>query len=157
MTTTVKADVNILEFAVDMFRESFKELKNINNILFSITFEPIPVSMIEQSNARGQNAMGLKPSGGPLVVILFYTSWDEASDTEHVYEVNKKAIERIETEAKAKSVATDYRYLNYAFTHQDPLTSYGNESKARLQAVSLKYDPDGFFQHVVSGPFKLSK
>jgi hypothetical protein len=54
-------------------------------------------------------------------------------------------------------VATDYRYLNYAFTHQDPIGSYGDESKARLQAVSSKYDPDGFFQHVVSGPFKLSK
>jgi hypothetical protein len=157
MTTTVKPDASILEFAVQTFRESFEELRNVNNILFSVTFEPIPVCMIEQSNARGQNALALKPSSGPLVIILFYTSWYDANDTDHIYEVNKRALRRIEDEAKARSVAADYLYLNYAFTHQDPISSYGDESKARLQAVSAKYDPDGFFQSVVVGPFKLSK
>jgi hypothetical protein len=157
MTTTVKADASILEYAVETFRESFKELKSIDNILFSVTFEPIPVSMIQQSNARGQNALGLNPSSGPLVVILFYTSWDNTSDTKHIYKVNKKALASIEAEAKSKSVAANYRYLNYAFPHQDPIGSYGYESRARLQAVSSKYDPEGFFQSVVAGPFKLSK
>jgi hypothetical protein len=156
MTTTVKADISILEYAVETFHESFKKLKDINNLLFSLTFEPIPVSMIEQSNARGQNALGLKPSDGPLVVVLFYTSWDDARDTENVYEVNKKALQRIEAEAERKNVAASYRYLNYAYTHQDPINSYGSESKARLQAVSAKYDPEGFFQAAGAGPFKLT-
>jgi hypothetical protein len=157
MTTTVKADTSILEYAVKTFRASFEDLREVNNILFSITFEPIPVSMIQQSNARGENAVGLKPSDAPLVVILFYTSWDNANDTEKIYEVNKKALERIDTKAESKNLSASYRYLNYTFTHQDPFDSYGDESKARLQAVSEKYDPEGFFQLVGAGPFKLSK
>jgi hypothetical protein len=47
MSTTVKADASVLEFAVKEFNTALGKLKNIENLIFSITFEPIPVSMIE--------------------------------------------------------------------------------------------------------------
>ncbi|KAF2821095.1 FAD-binding domain-containing protein [Ophiobolus disseminans] len=131
MTRTVKTDTSILEYAAKAFRESFKQLKHMNNILFSVTFEPIPISMIEQSNARGQNALGLKPSDGPLI--------------------------QIDAEPEGKNVAASYRYLNYAFTYQDAIVSYGSDSKDRLRGVSATCDLDGFFQAVGADPFKLSK
>ncbi|KAI1370568.1 hypothetical protein F4677DRAFT_438049 [Hypoxylon crocopeplum] len=157
MSTTFKAGTRILEHAVETYHASFEMLKGVENILFSITFEPLPMSMIEQSISRGGNSLGLKPSDGPLVVVLFYTSWDSPNDDKLVYDVNKKALENIDNEAQSKNVSVPYRYLNYAFTHQDPFSSYGPESKAHLQAVSSKYDPEGFFQTVSAGPFKLSK
>ncbi|RYP26836.1 hypothetical protein DL768_011554 [Monosporascus sp. mg162] len=157
MSTTVKADTKILEYAVETYHASFKKLKGVENLLFSITFEPVPVSLIEHSISRGGNSLGLKASDGPLVVVLFYTSWDSPSDDEKVYEVNKEALETIDSEAQSKEVSTAYRYLNYTFTHQDPISSYGPESKAHLQAVSAKYDPEGFFQTAGVGPFKLWK
>ncbi|XXG98487.1 hypothetical protein Hte_004811 [Hypoxylon texense] len=157
MSTTVKADTRILEYAVETYRTSFERLKEVENLLFSITFEPLPVSMIDQSIARGGNSMGLKQSDGPLVVVMFYTSWDSPNDDKKVYDVNMKALEAIDDEARSQNVSASYRYLNYAFTHQDPIGSYGPESKAHLQAVSTKYDPEGFFQTAVAGPFKLWK
>jgi hypothetical protein len=155
MSTTVKADASILAYAVKEFKAALEKLKDIDNLLFSLTFEPIPISMIEQSNARGANAIDLGPSDGPLVVILLYTSWDEASETDKVYKVNQEALANIEQEAETKAVSTSFRYLNYAFLHQDPFASCGDASKARLQEVSAKYDPDGFFQSAGAWPFKL--
>ncbi|KAI1503598.1 FAD-binding domain-containing protein [Biscogniauxia marginata] len=157
MSTTVKADTEILEYAIETYRVSFEKLKGVENLLFSITFEPLPISIIEQSIVRGGNSLGLKPSDGPLVVVLFYTSWDSPSDDEKVYDVNKTALKDIDDEAQRKDVSAPYRYLNYAFTYQDPMSSYGPESKAHLQAVSAKYDPEGFFQAAGAGPFKLPK
>ncbi|KAI8947754.1 hypothetical protein F4801DRAFT_592358 [Xylaria longipes] len=123
----------------------------VENLLFSITFEPIPVSLIEQSIARGRdgNSLGLKPSDGPLVVVLLYTSWDKSSDDEKVYEVNKEALQIIEAKAVDTNLYLPYLYMNYAFPHQDPITAYGSESKANLQA--------GFFQTSGVGPWKILK
>lgn len=115
MTTTVKATASILSYAVKEFKAVLEKLKNINNLLFSLTFEPIPVSMIEQSNKRGKNAIGLQPSDGLLVVILLYTSWDDAHETERVYAIKKEALDSIDAEAKVTGTSANYRYLNYAF------------------------------------------
>jgi hypothetical protein len=155
MLTTVKADASVLEFAVKEFHAALEKLKDIKNLLFSIKFEPIPVSMIEQSEARGTNAINLKTSDGPLVVILLYASWDEASGTDRVYKVNQEAFGKIEKEAEAKSASATYRYLNYAFLHQDAIFSYGNASKTKLREVGARYDPDSFFQTAGAWPFKL--
>ncbi|KAK7743428.1 hypothetical protein SLS62_010572 [Diatrype stigma] len=155
MSTTVKADVRILQYAVQTYHESFEKLKGVTNLLFSITFEPLPVSLIEQSIARGGNSLGLKPADGPLVVVLFYTSWDSPDDDKNVYDVNTESLENIDREAQGNKVSASYRYLNYSFPHQDPISSYGPESRAHLLAVSAKYDPEGFFQAAGVGPFKL--
>ncbi|KAI1094458.1 FAD-binding domain-containing protein [Rostrohypoxylon terebratum] len=157
MSTTVKANADILEYSVKAYHAAFDKLKKVTNILFSITFEPIPVSLIDHSIAHGGNSLGLKPKDGPLVVVLFYTSWDNASDDDLVYNVNKEAISTLEEEAQDKNALSSYRYLNYTFPHQDPFTSYGPESKAQLLKTSAKYDPDGFFESAGAGPFKLRK
>ncbi|KAI5923884.1 FAD-binding domain-containing protein [Camillea tinctor] len=157
MSTTVKADVGILEYAVETYHASLEKLKGVKNLLFSITFESLPASIIQQSMARGGNSLGLKPSDGPLVIVLFYSSWDSPSDDKKVYDVNEEAIENIDKEAQRKNVAARYRYLNYASATQDPISSYGPDSKAHLQTVSAKYDPEGFFQTAGAGLFKLAK
>lgn len=46
-------------------------------------------------------------------------------------------------------------YWNYAFSHQDPLRSHGEENVRGLRCASGKYDPDGLLQKVCPGGFKL--
>ncbi|KAK6950639.1 hypothetical protein Daesc_007163 [Daldinia eschscholtzii] len=84
-------------------------------------------------------------------------SWDNSKDDQTVFDVSKEALDVIDQEAQSKSVSASYRYLNYASTYQDPISSYGPDSNAHLQAVSEKYDPEGFFQTAGVGPFKLSR
>ncbi|KAI1172233.1 hypothetical protein F4777DRAFT_601799 [Nemania sp. FL0916] len=156
---TVKAELNnldLLEYAVTTFKEAYSKLKGIENLLYSITFEPIPVSLIEQSASTGGNSLGLKPSDGPLVVILLYSSWDRSNDDKTIYEVNKDALQAIEAKARERNSLSPYLYMNYAFPpNQDAIASYGPEVTAQLQAASKKYDPEGFFQKAGVGPWKL--
>lgn len=154
MSTTVKADKAILELAVKAYHTAFQNLKGVENLLFSVTFEPLPVALMKASSARGGNSLGLDPSDGPLVVILLYTSWDSADNDDLVYEANKQALSDIDDEAQRRDVASAFRYMNYS-SDQDPIAAYGLQSQARLQDVSAKYDPDRFFQNHMAGPFKL--
>jgi hypothetical protein len=154
-TTTVKADTKILEYAVQTYHKAFEQVKGVENILFSLTFELIPVSIMESSIARGGNSLGLDPSDGPLVVILFYTAWDKATDDETVYSANRAAIESLEKEAKSTGMSSPYLYMHYALPPQDVMKSYGSKSHEHLRTVSAKYDPDGFFQKAGAGLFKL--
>lgn len=155
MSTTVKADAGILQYAMKTYRKSYERLKGIENLIFSITFEPLPVSIMEQSIARGGNSLGLKPSDGTLVVVLLYTSWDSPSHDEKGYDVNKEALGAIEKEAQSKGVSASYRYMKYAFPGQDAISSYGLESKPHLRAVSERCNPESFFQIAGVGPFKI--
>ena len=154
-STTIKANVDILNFAVEKFHAALEKIKDVTNVTFAITLESIPVAIMEQSKARGGNALGLEPSEGPLVVILFYNSWDNASDDALMNEVNQKALNAIDEEAKRLEVFSPYRYLNYAYKSHDPIRAYGAESNKHLRAVGAKYDPEGFFQAIGAGPFKL--
>jgi hypothetical protein len=64
-------------------------------------------------------------------------------------------IKAIEAAAKKKELNVEYKFTNYCFTGQDPITGYEKKSKKRLQIASEKYDPEGFFQKIVPEEFKL--
>lgn len=50
----------------------------------------------------------------------------------------------------------DWTYLNYADRSQDPFGSYGAGNVRRLKDVAVRYDPDGVFQKLCPGGFKIS-
>ena len=60
-------------------------------------------------------------------------------------------INRIEHLAKSRNLDSRYRFYNYAFENQKVIEGCGSKSVSDLKAVSEKYDPTGFFQHVVTG------
>ncbi|KAI0393852.1 hypothetical protein F5Y17DRAFT_476367 [Xylariaceae sp. FL0594] len=158
MTTIVKADVEVLQYALHTFKERYTKLKDakVENLLWSLSFEPIPVSLIKQSDLHGGNSLGLTPSDGPLVVVLLYTSWANARSDALINEVNRSVLADIEAHAREKGAYSPYLYMNYAYPgRQDAIASYGLESKARLRDVSESYDPDGFFQKAGVGPWKI--
>jgi len=64
-------------------------------------------------------------------------------------------LEKIEKDSEARKTSAPFKFLNYSSQFQDPISSYGEENKKRLQAVSIKFDPEGLFQKSVPGGFKL--
>jgi hypothetical protein len=137
---------------LDQFNKGFESIKSVAGLIYAATYEPYPVSMLE---AGKENSLGLDPKEGPLVLFLLYTSWSNNVDDEVVMRANKEVLGNIEKEAKGMGQLSPYKYMNYAYPGQDPISSYGPEIKQKLQAVSQKYDPAGFFQKAVSGGFKL--
>jgi hypothetical protein len=123
--------------------------------LFYFTLQPYPLSLLQKSEENGGNSLGLKTSDGPLVSILLLSYWKHKTDDDAVISFKKAAFEKIKKVAKENGTLIPYVYMTYAFTHQDPITSYGVSNKNKMQEVSKEYDPEGIFQTSVPGGFKL--
>ncbi|KAK7946227.1 uncharacterized protein PG986_010548 [Apiospora aurea] len=153
--TTLKADASILQEAAEIYTAGLEPIKPCEGLICSMTLQPYARSLLEASAAKGGNSLGPSPDGGPLVSVLLLTYWSNKSDDAAVLGTMEKILEAIKSRAAAKGLLVPYTYMNYAFASQDPIGSYGAESKAELQRVSKRYDPEGLLQKGVPGGFKL--
>ena len=155
MNLTVKADVSTLQAATDIYLAAIEPIKSAAGLVCSLTFQPYAVSLLKQSVVRGGNSLGLKPSDGPAVSVLLLTNWQDSNDDSRLQIATQGALDKIRQAALDKGTALDFVYLNYASNSQDPIGSYGADNVQKLREVSRRYDPDGFFQKMVPGGFKL--
>ncbi|KAI1080778.1 hypothetical protein F5B20DRAFT_570237 [Whalleya microplaca] len=155
MNTHVKADVGMLQAGADIWTASLGPIKGCAGLICSYTLQPYAVSQLEASAKKGGNSLGLDPSLGPIVSIALLMYWVDAGVDEKILGAAREALENIDREAEARGLGIPFKYMNYAATFQDPIGSYGAENKAKLQAASRKYDPEGVFQKGVPGGWKL--
>lgn len=161
MNITVKADFDTLNEASGLYTAGFGTFDNPHPIesvekgLFSLTLQPYSLSLLEKSASNGGNSLGLNTNNGPLVSVLLMSIWKNKSDDDVVLDFTRNAIKDIKLKAEARNTLVPYVYMNYAFSHQDPVGSYGAENHEKLQVASKKYDPEGLFQKGCPGGFKL--
>ncbi|KAK8070565.1 fad binding domain protein [Apiospora hydei] len=136
--TTVKADAGILQEAAEIYTAGLEPIKPCEGLICSMTLQPYARSLLEASRAKGGNSLGLNPDGEPLVSVLLLTYWSNKSDDLAVLGTMETILEAIKSRAAAKGLLVPYTYMNYAFASQDPIGSYGAESKAELQRVSKR-------------------
>ena len=85
-----------------------------------------------------------------------YLSWSEAKDDELLINQGHALTNGIEKYTKEHNTTVEYLYLNYADKDQDPLSAYGADKVAFMKKVAKKYDPNGVYQKLVPGGFKIS-
>ncbi|OTA76491.1 hypothetical protein M434DRAFT_88032 [Hypoxylon sp. CO27-5] len=151
INTTVKADVPTLKAASDTYIAAIGPLKTLEGIICSLTLQPYSVSLLDKCD----NSLGMDTSDGPLVSILLLTWWKNQDDDETIIQTFKGVLEKIDADATSRGTAVPFKYLNYAYSFQDPIRSYGVKNGEKLREVSRKYDPEGIFQKGVPGGFKL--
>ncbi|KAJ4342661.1 hypothetical protein N0V87_000870 [Didymella glomerata] len=108
------------------------------------------------STARGGNVLGMERYSENFIMYQSYLSWSEAKDDELFITLGKMLTNGIQEFAEEKSTAMDYLYLNYADKDQDPLSGYGKEKVEFMKSVAAKYDPEGVYQRLMPGGFKIS-
>ncbi|KAK3331553.1 hypothetical protein B0H66DRAFT_546771 [Apodospora peruviana] len=128
---------------------------SIAGAMCSLTFQPYPVSLLAKSDASGGNVLGIHASDGPIVSVLLLSYWENKSDDAAVISFMETILARMQAYATAKGTKFPFIYMNYAFSGQNVISSYGPTNKAKLQAASRKYDPTGLFQKAFPGEFKL--
>ncbi|MCJ1269965.1 hypothetical protein MMC22_009858 [Lobaria immixta] len=106
--------------------------------------------------ASGRKSLGLDPTDGPLMLMLLASTWASPNDDSRIIRTQQELLDRVNKAAAVKGLDSRFRYLNYAYADEDPISGFGPQNQARLQATSRKYDPDAFFQKAVPGGFKLS-
>ncbi|KUI67310.1 Bifunctional solanapyrone synthase [Cytospora mali] len=155
MNMTVRADASTLKNAADLYTSGIAPLQeSVAGLVCSFTLQPYPVPLLRASVAKGGNSLGLDPEV-PAVSILLLTYWTSRDNDDRVGATMKAILEAIQGMASERKTALEFVYLNYAAAFQDPIASYGEENRRRLQEVSRKYDPQGLFQKAVPGGFKL--
>lgn len=72
--------------------------------------------------------------------------WKDESQDEAGRKKIRDAISGMELKARNRGLLFDFKFPNDSGLWQDPLSSFGSESVAKLQAVARKYDPKGVMQ-----------
>ncbi|KAF3052652.1 hypothetical protein E8E11_011502 [Didymella keratinophila] len=107
------------------------------------------------SIARGGNVLGMERYKENFIMYQSYLSWSMAKDDELFIGLGKMLTDGIREFAEEKGTAVDYLYLNYADKDQNPLSGYGQEKMDFMKAVAEKYDPEGVYQKLMPGGFKI--
>jgi hypothetical protein len=92
-----------------------------------------------------------------LVLMLLSVYSPHQSDYAVLQQSSKEFVDNVEALLKkpGNGGVSPYKYLNYAASFQDPISGYGDKTVKELKATAKKYDPQGFFQNVVKGGYKL--
>ncbi|KAA8643979.1 hypothetical protein EYZ11_011262 [Aspergillus tanneri] len=122
-------------------------------LVYQFLTEPILKNMTNY----GGNALGLDASKGPIHLLQISFWWEDAADDDKVYKFLNDFWNAVSAKAKSMGVYNKWIYMNYASQFQDVIASYGETNKARLKQIAVKYDPDGIFQTLQPGYFKLSR
>ncbi|KAI9648500.1 hypothetical protein NHQ30_003135 [Ciborinia camelliae] len=154
-TTSFQSSLTHLQNVYTLFKNAAASVEDIKGMRWTLTYWRLHSSITTKSAAQGGNSTGLDTSQCSLVLCILTYSWGDASDDARMDETAKKFIEEVDESSKSAGLFNRYKYVNYSAGYQNPISGYGDEIKSSLQAVSKKYDPEGFFQTGVPGGFKL--
>ena len=156
-TTCFRLDAQFMFDVRELWLQTLKTIDTVEGLVLTLVFQPPTKGILSKSAALTGNSLGLSPGDGPLVITLFNSVHINALDDNKVIAAVLALIENIDTLAAQKGLSARYRFTNYGYKTQKILEGYGDESLENLRAASKKYDPQGFFQSVVPGGFKLSQ
>lgn len=154
-TGTYRNSAQMLRKVYEIANDTVRDMDGVAGLSYSLSFQPVPVVLLEKAQQQGGNSLGIDPANGPLMNFLLTVTWDDAADDAIINQKAQELYERSEVAANKLGVQEKYLYLNYAAPWQNPIGGYGAAVSARLVATSKKYDSSRIFQKQVPGGFKL--
>lgn len=86
---------------------------------------------------------------------LLYITWTDPAHDETLHKAADATINEIKATGVKSGTGNPYVYLNYAGEHQEVLGGYGAANMQMMRDLSAKYDPNGVFQNLVPGGWKI--
>lgn len=107
--------------------------------------------------SAGQDLMGLNASSPGMTLWLSSFAWTNPKDDANVTAAaaNLALVAGIIASEEGSVTNTTFVYSAYANAKQKPYQGWAGGAVERLQAASKKYDPNGVFQKLVPGGFKV--
>ncbi|KAF1980793.1 FAD-binding domain-containing protein, partial [Aulographum hederae CBS 113979] len=141
---------------VNFFEEAVAELEHIPGVFVTFVFQPLV-----KDSMRAENSMGFLPGEKSLIVFEWFVVWDNESDDETIFRVEKDIVTRASELAKSMGQYHPLKYINYAELWQKEDVWAGLEYAGKLDKlrdVQRKYDPHGVFieNGLSTGYFKLN-
>ena len=155
-TLTFHLDQTLAEQVFKIWKQEIEPIKQlVQGFVPVLTFQVITVRMMQHMQNDGGNTLGLNAAEGPLMIVAPSAMWVNTNDDEIVLASYKNWVARCSQMAKEMSLDHPYLYMNYASQFQDPIKSYGEANVERLREVARQYDPQGIFQRLQPGYFKV--
>ncbi|ORY02756.1 hypothetical protein BCR34DRAFT_605485 [Clohesyomyces aquaticus] len=155
-TATFRLDEALAEEIVEIWKQEIETIKqSVTGFVPVLTFQVITVRMMKHMETNGGNALGLDEREGPLMIVAPSAMWTDSMHDEIVLSTYAKWLSRSHARAKEQNLDHRYLYMNYASQFQDPIKGYGEANVDRLRAIAKAYDPEGVFQRLQPGYFKL--
>ena len=86
----------------------------------------------------------------------FYTQWANATDDDKVARFADDILRKLDQRSKAADLYYPFTYLNDASTGETVFQYYGGgKSLPRMREIRRRYDPEGIFQTLQPGGFKI--
>ncbi|CCF44729.1 FAD binding domain-containing protein [Colletotrichum higginsianum] len=154
-TTSFELDGEMMQTVFDIWNEESKTIASLATQ--QLHLQLFTRSQLNFMKTNGGNPTGLAGQSRPVGFVNIVAMWEKAEDDETIYRAQKRIEDQINAASKERGLYNAYKYTNYASQFQDPFSGYGSASKARLLQIAKTYDPEGVFQMLVSGGFKLTR
>ncbi|KAL4802587.1 hypothetical protein BDV18DRAFT_154258 [Aspergillus unguis] len=160
-TLTFKNDKRMLNHAAAIhskFASSLEILIGKESFTSLIFFQPLPSLYADISADKGGNLFAHTLDAGNAIlwtggVVVNTNETDLMVASAKMHEM----VAELEEYSQKTGNDNPLVYMNYADFSQDPLGSYGEESVDFMKRVARKYDPQGRFQKMVPGGFKIAR
>lgn len=156
-TLTAVLDEQLALDMVYIFRDEVEKklVGVVEGIMPGVGLQVLSLPLMRTMARAGGNCIGLQDEDRPLLLVNPTVRWLNAIDDDLVMSVYANIVARSNEAARVRGLQHAYLYMNYASQFQDPITGYGRMERERLRAVARKYDPDGVFQTLNPGHFKI--
>ncbi|KAJ2998655.1 hypothetical protein NUW58_g251 [Xylaria curta] len=158
-TLTIKNDARIMSKAAEVHNILVDELKSYvpeGDFITQCIFQPLPTAFSQRSAEAGGNVMGIERTDSDGIILQLNAMMKTPDQSKFAHRKVEASVEVIKKFAETiEGGLQDWIYLNYADGSQDPIRSYGIENVRFLKRVASTYDPDGAFQTLCPGGFKL--
>ncbi|KAH8821358.1 hypothetical protein F5884DRAFT_827612 [Xylogone sp. PMI_703] len=154
-SVTVKSDARVHLALADIFCEEVFSIQKAAGLQVYVVYNPLTVKTLQKMQTRGGNSLGIKAADGPLTIVNINLHWSSTSDTALMTNFIRRLTTRFRQRAQELGMHHPYLFQNHAFEEQDVFTGYGNVSLAKLKRIRRQVDPEGIFQTLQPGFFKL--
>ncbi|KAI0967871.1 hypothetical protein F4678DRAFT_482894 [Xylaria arbuscula] len=161
-TSTFKNDTRIVAKAAELHEILVEKLKTFipdGDFVTQCLFQPFPKLFGQLSVKTGGNVLGIDRQVHNGLLWLAIAQVRTAEQEKYAYSLVREWVHSVREFAATIDDGEGnlpWTYLNYADKTQDPLSSYGLENVVKMKEVAAKYDPQGVFQTLCPGGFKLS-
>lgn len=175
-SVTVKSDAKVLLALANVFQEEVDLIKDELDLGINIVYNPLTHNALRQMRQNGGNALDLKEDDGPLTgmidsscrktslilsVVNINLRWSDENSEARMRQFIRSLIHRFSESARKMDMLHPYIFQNHAFEEedvfeeQDVFAGCGDEKLSSLRKVRELVDPNGVFQKLQPGYFKL--
>ncbi|KAI0141245.1 hypothetical protein GGR57DRAFT_520571 [Xylariaceae sp. FL1272] len=160
-TLCIKTDPTIIAKAIELYNAMealVKKKIDANDYTSHISFQPIPRTYYkEKGGAIRSNILGMDRFGHDVIAIQAALSVRTQNLADWARPLVQKMVRELRDFAESQPDGLcPWLHLNWAGPEQKVLQSYGIENVEKMRLTAKKYDPNGVFQRLCPGGFKIA-